>query len=124
MKNLFSSNFEYLDTDSNELKKNKGHLELVGHLAERLQRVLLGGLFEAEGLGRLGHLLGHAARTAPVAHGDLGQRRQQAERVVAAIANENGTSFTNRPTAKFIRNDFRERSVLDSKTILLENRSQ
>lgn len=61
-------------------------LELVRHFAELLQGVLALGLLEAESLGGLGHLLGHALGAAPVALGDLGQRRHEAEGVVTIVA--------------------------------------
>lgn len=62
------------------------HLELVSHLTERLQRVLLLGLREAVRLLWLTALLRHAARTAPVALGDGVEWRDEAVRVKSIVA--------------------------------------
>ena len=66
-------------------------LELVGHLSEGLQRVLLLRLLEPERLHRLRHLGRDALRASPVALRNLGQGRHEAEgvvRVVAAVAEQ------------------------------------
>ena len=61
-------------------------LELVGHLAKRLQRVLLLRLLEPKGLHRLGHLGRDALWTSPVAFRNFSERRHEAEGVVGVVA--------------------------------------